>query len=192
MHGRSYHGPSPGPSSSAWRSRWRCRAHAWFACAAIAWPCLASFPLSAQSSPLPSPIGAEDYATFRADCETVRLQLESYETVLKLALGVNESISGELRKAQLELQSYKESSTQSYSDLLERVAMLERQLSESNASVSALRSSLDSKAQEYQEKLQLASAQAKRLERSRNGWRAAAVAAIAAAVGAGIWAAVAR
>jgi len=120
------------------------------------------------------------------------LQLESYETVLKLALGVNESISGELRKAQLELQSYKESSTQSYSDLLERVAMLERQLSESNASVSALRSSLDSKAQEYQEKLQLASAQAKRLERSRNGWRAAAVAAIAAAVGAGIWAAVAR
>ena len=189
MHGRSYRGPSPGPSSSAWRSRWRCRALAWSACVAITWLCLASFPLSAQSSPLPSRIGAADYTTFRADCETVRLQLESYETVLKLALGVNASISEELRRAQEELQSYKESSTQSYSDLLTRVATLERQLSESNASVNELQSRLDSKAQEYQEKLREASAQAKRLERSRNGWRAGAIAAIAAAVGAGIWAA---
>jgi len=119
----------------------------------------------------------------------VRLQLESYETVLKLALGVNASISEELRRAQEELQSYKESSTQSYSDLLERVATLEQQLSESNASVSELRSRLDSKAEEYQEKLREAAAQARRLERSRNGWRAAAVAAIAAAVAAATWAA---
>jgi len=153
------------------------------------WLCLASWPLSAQSSPPPSPIGAADYATFRADCEIVRLQLESYETVLKLALGVNASISEELRRAQEELQSYKESSTQSYSDLLERVATLEQQLSESNASVSELRSRLDSKAEEYQEKLREAAAQARRLERSRNGWRAAAVAAIAAAVAAATWAA---
>lgn len=120
----------------------------------------------------------------------MRLQLESYETVLKLALGVNESISEELRRAQAELQNYKDSSTQSYSDLLERVATLERQLSESNASVNELRSSLDSKAQEYQEKLREAGSQAKRLERSAKGWRAAAITAIAAAVGAGIWAAV--
>jgi len=147
-------------------------------------------PLSAQSSPLPSPIGAADYQQFRADCEIVRLQLESYETVLKLALGVNESISEELRRAREELQSYKASSTQSYSDLLERVATLERQLSESDASVNALRSSLDSKGQEYQEKLRAAEAQAKRLERQVKGWRAAAIAAIAAAVAAGIWAAV--
>ena len=190
MHGRSSRGPSPAHSSSAWRSRWRCRAPAWCVCAATTWLCLASLPTWAQNSPPPSPIGAADYQQFRTDCEVVRLQLESYETVLKLALGVNASISEELKRAQEELQNYKASSTQSYNDLLERVTTLERQLSESNASVNELRSSLDSKRAEYQEKLRAAEQQAKRLQRSRNGWRAGAIAAIVAAVGAGIWAAV--
>ncbi len=133
-------------------------------------------PLSAQSSPPISPLGPSDYQSFRADWATVSAQLENYESSYRQALNVNASISAELKQARAELQTYRDSSTQSYLDLLQRVTTLELQLSDSDALVSELRSSLESKRAEYQAKLQEAQEAAAGLERSRSLWRGGAIA----------------
>ncbi len=136
---------------------------------------LLTSPLSAQSSTPISPLGPGDYQTFRADLATVNAQLESYESSYRQALDVNASISAELKQARAELQTYRDSSTQSYSDLLERVTTLELRLSDSDALVSELLSSLESKRVEYQAKLKEAEEEAAALERSRNLWRGGAI-----------------
>jgi uncharacterized protein YdiU (UPF0061 family) len=190
MRARRSSWPSSGRSSSSWwRPSW-CRAFAFLALMAMLLLCLPGSRAWGQSSSAPSPIGLETYLQYQADCEIVRLQLESYRTSYEQALSVKASISEELKKAQAELQSYKESSTQSYSDLSQRVETLTRRLKESDDSVNALLSSLESKAAEYQDKLRELATVAKRLERSRNGWRAAAIGAGLLAIAAGIWAVV--
>jgi chromosome segregation ATPase len=76
--------------------------------------------------------------------------------------------------------------------LLEEILSLRQQLRDAMASLDESKASLasaDQQIAEAEDRIRLAEEKAKRLERSRNGWRAGAIAAIAAAVAAGIWAA---
>lgn len=167
-----------GSHSRSWLALWCALALAIFSSPAIAQDSAESSPTSAPSSQQISPLGAADYQTFKTDLAIVKAQLEAYGTALQQASAVNASISGELKQAQAELQTYKDSSTQSSADLLQRVQTLMQQLSDSDALVSALQSSLASKAEEYNQKLAQAQTRAAALE-AQNGWlKAGAVVAL--------------
>lgn len=154
------------------------------ALSAILW--LHPWPAFAQSSSAPSLLGASSFQTFLADCAIVKAQLENYRASYAQALSVNASISAELQSAKDELQSFRESSTQSYSDLSQRVEMLTQRLSESDTLVNSLLSSLESKQKEYEGKLRRAEDRAARLDRALRRWRAGALGAGAAALILGI------
>jgi len=193
MHGRSYRGPSPARSCSAWRSRWRCRPRAWLACAVIAviaWLCLPTSSLSAQTSTAPdspSPITSAETAKQRLDLSLLIEQRNYWK-----------DRSERFERAVTQLSEKLASTEQLLKDspdpraLLEEILSLRQQLRDAMASLDESRASLasaDQQVAEAEERIRLAEQKAKRLERSRNGWRAGAIAAIAAAVAAGIWAA---
>lgn len=169
----------------SWRSPRGLRAAGFCLLVLLCWLVTLCLPISllyGQNSPPTSPLGADDYLSFKADLEIVRAQLESGESALRQARDVSASISEELRKAREELASYKDSSMQSYQDLSQRVEMLEQQLKDSSASVSELRSNLVSKQAEYDEALKAAAAKAGKLECGFKSWRVVGIAGIVAAI----------
>jgi len=191
MRGRSSHGRSRAPSSSAWRSRSPSRARAWLACAAIAWLCLPTSSLSAQTSTAPdspSPITSAETAKQRLDLKLLIDQRNYWKDRSERFEQAVTQLSEKLASTERLLMDSPDPRT-----LLEEILSLRQQLRDAMASLDESKASLasaDQQVAEAADRIRLAEEKARRLQRSRNGWRAAAVAAIAAAVAAGIWAAV--
>ncbi len=190
MHGRSYRGPSPARSCSAWRSRWRCRARAWCVFAAIAWLCLPTSSLSAQTSTAPEnplPITSAETAKQRLDLKLLIDQRNYWKDRSERFEQAVTQLSEKLASTERLLMDSPDPRA-----LLEEILSLRQQLRDAMASLDESKASLasaDQQIAEAEDRIRLAEEKAKRLERSRNGWRAGAIAAIAAAVAAGIWAA---